>query len=159
MEGITIRDMVHDDLPEVLALEKRCFAMPWIPESFRYELNSNDAILKVAIMNKRIIAYICLRVILDMTHIMDIAVMPEFRRMGFGSLLFMNALQDLKMIKPETKQMTLEVRESNIAAIRLYEKFGFSEIGRRRGYYQKPPEDAVIMECGINKNFSKKRYH
>ena len=158
MEGITIRDMSHDDLPDVYAIEKRSFATPWVPDSFRLELNSKDTILKVALMNDRIIAYICLRTILDVTHVMDIAVMLEFRHMGAGSQLFVNALQDLKILKPETKQMTLEVRESNISAIRLYEKFGFNEIGRRRRYYQKPPEDAVIMGCSINKDFLKSRY-
>ncbi len=159
MEGITIRKMTHKDIAEVHAIEHRCFTTPWQVSSFEYEISNKDAILKVAVFNNQLIGYICIRSMLDVTHVLDLAVTPEFRHMGFGSLLLMNATYELRRLKPETVSITLEVRESNIAAIRLYEKFGFKEIGRRRGYYQKPHEDAVIMEHDINTDDSKLTYH
>ena len=159
MEGIIIREMSHDDLSQVHAIEKQSFAEPWRPSSFEYEVDNRDAILKVAISDNQIVGYICVRIIVDITHVLDIAVMPELRRMGIGSLLLINALQELRRLRPDTKKITLEVRESNIAAIKLYEKFGFKEIGRRRGYYQKPHEDAVIMERDMNSDNSPLMFH
>ncbi|NIM81976.1 MAG: GNAT family N-acetyltransferase, partial [Candidatus Aminicenantes bacterium] len=79
-------------------------------------------------------------------HILNLAVSPRFRRTGIGSMLLRDALDELKRSKPDTKLITLEVRESNAAAINIYEKFGFKITGKRIGYYQKPHEDAVIME-------------
>jgi ribosomal-protein-alanine N-acetyltransferase len=73
-------------------------------------------------------------------------VLPEFRRRGIGSMLLQDAMQELISLQPVTDIIILEVRESNTAAIKLYEKFSFNIIGKRIGYYQKPSEDAVIME-------------
>ncbi len=159
MEGIIIREMTQEDLLDVHAIEKRCFTTPWQLSSFNYEINNKNAILRVVIFNKQLIGYVCIRSILDITHVLDLAVMPEYRRMGFGSLLLINALQELKRLQPETNIITLEVRESNIAAIKLYEKFDFKEIGRRRGYYTKPREDAVIMEQDIISRNSNWTFH
>lgn len=150
MEGIVIREMLHDDLPEVQAIENRSFATPWQLNSFVHELGNRDAVLKVMVFNIQIVGYVCLRGVLDVIHVMDIAVASGFRQMGFGTLLLMNALQDMKRLRPEAKTITLEVRESNTAAIKFYEKFGFKETGRRRGYYEKPHEDAVIMDRGMD---------
>jgi ribosomal-protein-alanine N-acetyltransferase len=145
LEGIIIRKMSYNDLPQVHAIEKKCFSTPWSINAFKYEITYRHAILKVAVLNNQIIGYVCLRTILDVTHVSNLAVLPEFRRRGIGSMLLQDALQELKHSGIETNLVTLEVRESNIAAIRLYEKFGFKIIGRRIGYYQKPPEDAIIM--------------
>ena len=149
MERLIIREMSRNDLPRVHAIENQCFTTPWQLSSFEHEIGNKDAILKVAVLNNQIIGYVCIRSILDVTHIIDLAVIPEFRRMGIGSKLLIDALQKLRILKPDTKHTTLEVRESNIAAIRLYEKFGFIEIGRRRGYYCRPHEDAIIMELDM----------
>ena len=149
MEGISIRKMKHEDLAQVHAIETRCFATPWQLTSFKYEIDNIDAILKVALFDLDIVGYVCIRTILDVTHVLDIAVKHDVRHMGIASILLSAALQELRTIKPETKNITLEVRESNIAAIRLYEKFGFYEIGRRRDYYKKPTEDAVLMGIDV----------
>lgn len=137
--------MSPDDLPEVRAIEVRCFTTPWPVSSFKYELKSRQAILKVAVLNGRIVGYVCIRTILEITHILNLAVLPSFRRKGIGSMLLCDALQGLKLCRPDKESLTLEVRESNTAAIKLYEKFKFKIIGRRVGYYNKPHEDAVIM--------------
>lgn len=149
MEGIIIRKMSYDDLPEVHAIERRCFTTPWSMDAFRHEITQKETILKVAVLKDKIIGYVCLRTILDVTHILNLAVLPEFRGQGIGSMLLRDALQELKQSGIKTNLVTLEVRESNIAAIRLYEKFGFKIIGRRSGYYQKPYEDAIIMGLEI----------
>ncbi len=141
--------MSHDDLPQVHAIENQCFTTPWAITFFKYELKHRQTILKVAVFNNQIVGYVCLRTILDVTYVLNLAVLPEFRRRGIGSMLLQDALQELISLKPDTNLITLEVRESNTAAIKLYEKFGFKVIGKRIGYYQKPHEDAVIMELKI----------
>ena len=148
MEGITIRKMSADDLVQVCAIEDLCYTTPWSLNSFRYELTNKDAVLKVAVFNSGIIGYVCIRTILDMTHLLNVAVLPEFRLKGIGNALLKNAVGELKRLHPDTK-LTLEVRQSNIAAVRLYEKFGFKVTGKRTKYYQKPEDDAILMELDI----------
>ncbi len=151
MEGIKIRKMSRDDISRVWTIGKLCFTTPWQIRSFEYELGNKDAILMVAAADNKITGYICLRTILDITHVMDLAVESGSRRMGIGNMLLGSALQELKRSAPQTHFITLEVRKSNIAAIRLYERSGFKETGRRRGYYQKPLEDAIIMGLDMNR--------
>jgi len=151
--------MLPGDILQVHEIGKQCFTTPWQISSFEYELENRDAVLKVAVLNVEIVGYICIRSILDVTHVMDLAIAPRFKRMGIGSLLLSDALQELRRLRPEIKLVTLEVRESNIAAVKLYEKYGFREIGRRRGYYKKPAEDALIMELDMNADSSSFIFH
>lgn len=150
MEGITIRKMSYADILQVYAIAEKCFTTPWQLSTFEYELSNNDAILYVAVLDNEIGGYVCLRTMLDVTHVMDLAVTPKLRLTGIGSMLLRAALQELRRLRQDVHLVTLEVRESNIAAIRLYEKYGFKEIGRRKDYYKKPNEDAIIMELDIN---------
>ena len=159
MAGIIIRNMTHADISQVHAVSQQCFTTPWQLNSFAYEVSNNAAILKVALQNHEIVGYVCLRSILDMTHVLDLAVTPRYRSMGIGGMLMKNALQELRRSKPDITIITLEVRESNIAAIKLYEKFGFKEIGRRIGYYQKPREDAIIMELDMGSDLTSHTVH
>jgi len=133
------------DLPEVCAIENRCYSTPWSLKSFEYEIGNKDAVLRVAIQDDMIAGYLCVRTILDVTHLLNITVRPELRGKGTGSALLKNALEELKSIMPNVN-LTLEVREANMPAIKLYEKFGFRIIGRRKKYYQKPDDDALLME-------------
>jgi len=145
LEGIIIREMCREDLPQVQAIENQCFTTPWNITSFKYELRNKDAILEVTVYSEQIVGYICMRTMLGVTYIFNLAVLPRFRRIGIGSALLSEALRELKGRDPVAELITLEVRESNTAAIRLYDKFGFKLSGKRTGYYQKPREDAVIM--------------
>ncbi len=145
MTEVFIRDMQLSDISDVLAIERISFTTPWDIRSFEYELGYKDTILKVAVLNNQIIGYVCVRTILDVTHILNLAVLPEFRRRGIGSMLLRDALNELKRLKPDINLITLEVRESNTAAIELYEKFGFKVMGKRISYYDKPHENAIIM--------------
>jgi len=143
--------MSVDDLPQVHTIEHLIYRDPWSISSLSYELKNSDAILEVATSRESIIGYVCIRSILDVTHILKITVLPEFRRSGVAFHLLEKALQKLRQVKGENLYVTLEVRESNNAAISLYEKSGFKENGRRKGYYKSPDEDAVIMGQEINK--------
>ncbi|MCK5426435.1 MAG: ribosomal protein S18-alanine N-acetyltransferase [Thermodesulfovibrionia bacterium] len=144
--------MSFADIQDVQAIEKQCFTTPWNISSFKHELGNKDTILKIAVFNEKIVGYICLRTLLDVTYILNLTVIPDFRRMGIASMLFRDALQELRKSKPDIKGITLEVRESNSAAINLYGKLGFKVTGRRNDYYQKPQENAVIMEMNISEN-------
>lgn len=145
MEGIIIREMSANDLPEVITIEDQCHATPWTSSSFKYEIINKEAVLKVAELNGQIIGYVCVRTILDMTHLLNISVLPVFRRLGIGSMLLHGVLRTLKELRPE-QEITLEVRESNKAAKKLYRKFGFEVTGKRKDYFKKPEEDALIMK-------------
>ncbi len=152
MEGITVRKMSPADLDQVHAIEDLSFNTPWNLNSFEYEIRNKDAVMKVAELDNRVVGFVCVRFLLDMTHILDIAVMPGHQRMGIGGILLLDALQEIKRTRPETKHITLEVRESNIAAIKLYEKSGFRKTGRRRNYYSSPDEDGIIMGLDLYKD-------
>jgi len=145
--------MLPTDLQQVYALENLCYTTPWSPDSFKYEIGNKEAILKVAVFNSQIIGYVCIRTILDMTHLLNFTVSPGFRRRGIGNMLLKNAIEELKHLKPGTK-LTLEVRRSNIPAIKFYEEFGFKVTGSRKKYYQKPEDDAILMELDISLCFS-----
>ncbi len=148
MEGIIIREMSANDLPEVIAIEDQCHTTPWTSNSFEYEIKNREAVLKVAEINERVIGYVCVRTILDMTHLLNLSVLPEFRRLGIGSMLMQGVLQTMRQLMPDRK-ITLEVRESNTAAKNLYRKFSFEVTGQRKGYFKKPDEDALIMELKV----------
>lgn len=149
MESVTIRKTVPADIPQLLLIEAAIFSTPWSDRSFRYEVINETSISRVALVTHRIIGYICLRPFIDITNIMNLAVIPEFRRKGVGSLLLHDAIRENMRANPGFGPYFLEVRSSNTAAIRLYEKFGFQITGRRSGYYNRPDEDAVIMELHI----------
>lgn len=145
MEGVVIRDMANTDLPSVLVVAQQSFSTPWKINSFKHEIENKEAILKVALSASELVGYVCIRTLLDVTHIMDIAVLSEYRQQGIGSRLLQDALNTLQHTSPDVRQVTLEVRESNSSAIRLYNKHGFSVKGKRKGYYKNPVEDALIM--------------
>ncbi len=148
MEGINIREMSSSDLDKVLEIEGLCHATPWTSNSFEYEIRNKEAVLRVAVLGGQVVGYICVRTILDLTHVLNLSVLPEFRRLGIGSMLLNSVLLTLRELNSDC-DLTLEVRESNIAAIKLYEKFGFVISGRRRDYFKKPEEDASIMKLDI----------
>ncbi len=141
--------MSHEDLPQVHEIERQCFSAPWSIESFKYELKNRMTILLVAVLNEQIIGYVCLRTIVDVTHVLNIAVHPRFRRKGVGAELLKKAMEGLKISRYNSRFITLEVRESNTPAINLYKKFGFEIIGKRKDYYHSPREDAILMGMDI----------
>lgn len=141
--NIVIEDMGTADVPTILEIERASFTTPWSETSFFNELKKPRSFLKVAKKGGRIVGYICGGWIIDEGHVLDIAVHPEYRRMGIASALVSLSIERLK--EEGCRFVFLEVRASNDHAKKMYEKFGFEVLGTRKNYYVSPVEDAVIM--------------
>ena len=140
---IEVREMRYEDLDEVMKIENVCFAIPWTRESMQGELFSLMKFYYVALFDGKIAGYGGMWHVVTEGHITNIAVSPDYRRMGVGS-----AIVDALMQTAEEKEMlgvTLEVRVSNEAAIKLYKKHGFVVTGTRKKYYSDNNEDAYLM--------------
>ncbi len=141
-----IRQAVPEDLDAIVNIEKACFPDPWSRESFARDIAENEfaylAVLEAEGL-EALAGYADMTCILGEANIDSIAVVPEARGRGLGEALLSH------MIDRATGQgcylMMLEVRRSNEAAISLYKKHGFEEIGVRRGYYADNGEDAILM--------------
>ncbi len=138
-----IRAMTHQDIDAILALEEKCFSLPWTRGMFEDELYNPNAFYLVLEISGQICGYAGLWKIIDEGHITNVAVHPDFRRSGYGKRLIEALVDYAKM--SELIGLTLEVRVSNVAAISLYERFGFKASGRRKRYYSDNNEDALIM--------------
>jgi len=136
--------MKIDDIENVVEVENDCFSIPWSRDSFIREITENHlAIYLVAKVEEKAVGYIGVWKIMNEGHITNVAVHSSFRRQGIGQMLISELLSLCE--KQEMDCFTLEVRATNAPAQALYQKFGFKEIGRRKGYYQDNGEDAVIM--------------
>jgi len=127
-------------------LEKICFSDPWSERSIASELNNKLAFWLVAVEGETVAGYIGSQTVMDETDMMNVAVHPDFRRQGVAEALVNKLVENLKRMGSHC--LTLDVRASNAPAIALYEKLGFSEIGRRKNYYRNPREDALILRKG-----------
>ena len=141
---VRIVPMTADHLDEVAELERVCFSVPWSRNMLKEELDNALSALLVALDDDgRVVGYAGVQVILDEGYITNVAVRPDCRRRGVAAQLlkvFLDFAQGNKLAF-----LTLEVRESNHAAIILYGRHGFRSVGRRRNYYEHPREDAIIM--------------
>ena len=140
---ITFRKMTKDDADAVAELELKCFAMPWSRADFLRENNNELAEYVIGELDKKIVAYAGAWVSFDQAEVMHIAVEPKLRGQGIGTLIFGELIKAVK--ERGATSITLEVRPSNTAAIKLYENFGLKSVGRRKGYYLDNNEDALIM--------------
>ena len=141
---VVIQDMTLDDVDGVQVVERASFPLPWPANAFRHELTQNtNARYVVARDGERIVAYAGLWLMVDEAHITTFAVLPEVRRRRIGERLLQRLFEIAHEMKAEW--LTLEVRASNLAAQRLYEKYGFRRAGVRRRYYSDNNEDALIM--------------
>lgn len=139
-----IRSMDIVDLESVCAIEIEAFSHPWTKDDFLSELNSNPyANYYVLEEEHEIIAYVGLWVIFEKAQITTIAVKSNHRGKNYAKELML-FVDDL-CIKNKVDQISLEVRLSNLKAIRLYEGFGFQKMGIRKDYYQDNHEDAHLM--------------
>jgi ribosomal-protein-alanine N-acetyltransferase len=140
-----IREATRADAADVAEIEKLCFTPPWSLREILREIEENESARYVVCADeRRVISYAGLWAVLNEGHITNVAVHPDFRGRGFGSAV-LEALMERTRRGEGLTDFTLEVRASNAAALRLYEKAGFREEGRRRGYYAEPSEDAIIM--------------
>ena len=138
-----IRKMTAREVPQVAELEKLCFSQPWSEKSVAGELDNPLALWLVAMEGDRLAGYVGSQTVMDETDMMNLAVAPQFRRQGVGETLVNALTASLKELG--SRCLTLEVRDSNGPARALYAKLGFGEVGRRRGYYRDPREDALIL--------------
>ncbi|MGV3720885.1 MAG: ribosomal protein S18-alanine N-acetyltransferase [Actinomycetota bacterium] len=138
-----LRAMDLDDVPQVCAVDAQCVPLPWSPETFQQELSGTVGYYRVAELDGRVVGYLGAHVVLDEAHIVTVGVDPKVRRRGIGERLLADALR--YALANGCHRVTLEVRERNDAAQRLYRKYGFSPISRRPRYYTDNGEDAIVM--------------
>jgi len=141
---LVIRPMAVADLPAVQLIERSSFTTPWPPQAYRQELEANRlAAYLVGVIGAEVVAYGGIWLMVDEAHVTTFAVHPRYRRRRIGERLLL-ALLDLSLDR-HAREATLEVRLSNLAARRLYEKYGFRPVGIRPRYYSDNQEDALIM--------------
>jgi len=141
---VVIDDMTVDDIADVQEIERSSFPVPWPANAFRHELTQNrNARYVVAREEGRAVGYAGLWLMVDEAHITTFAVLPEHRRRRIGERMLQRLFEIAEDMGAEW--LTLEVRVSNLAAQRLYEKYDFRRTGVRRRYYSDNNEDALIM--------------
>ena len=140
--------MTEEHIPQIAALERACFSHPWSEDALRAELWNDSAVVIAAEgEDGTVLGYAGLQIVLDEGYINNVAVDPRFRRQGVADQL-VEAF--LRFGAAKLAFLTLEVRASNAPAITLYEKYGFTQAGRRRDYYDDPTEDALLMTRRFN---------
>lgn len=138
-----VRNALKSDIEKLAELERECFHAPIEKPQLERMLAAGDEIMLCAGEPGSPAGYVSMQTVLDEGYINNVAVFPEYRRMGIGRAL-LNEL-DRQGRSRELSFMTLEVRESNGPAIALYTLCGFEQVGLRKNYYEKPKENAIIM--------------
>jgi ribosomal-protein-alanine N-acetyltransferase len=142
INDIRIETMNETHLKDLALLEKQCFSVPWSEKALRAELEKDNSRFFVAITKNEVSGYIGANNVLGEVYIDNIAVFYNYRGFGIGTALLKHLI---KVSEDENCEfITLEVRESNIVARKLYEKLGFQNLGVRKKFYEQPKEDAVI---------------
>lgn len=131
------------DIKNIIEIEKFSFTTPWSEVSFLNEIHNTNSISKVAVFENNVVGYICTRFIPNEAHILNLAVHHDFRRRGIATTLMNSVISELK--EKVCRFLSLEVRVSNLIAIKFYERAGFKIVGFRRNYYVSPNEDAALM--------------
>jgi ribosomal-protein-alanine N-acetyltransferase len=141
-----VRRMREGDLPAVQAIEVLSFSNPWSDNTFRGEIQNTSISLPLVVVRRpagEVVAYIVYWQIRDDVQINNVAVHPDHRGLGLGEAMLRYAIA--KVRAAGAGFVTLEVRQSNTAAVTLYKKLGFEILGTRKNYYTKPDEDAHVM--------------
>lgn len=138
-----IRDMKEADLLEVCRIEQEIFSDPWNYEDFKGSYLSENNSYLIAEVDGEIAGYCGYWGVADEGYIYNVAVREEYRRQQIGYQMLSELIRQAK--DRGITALTLEVRQSNEAARRLYERLGFVNAGTRKDFYTKPKEDAVIM--------------
>jgi ribosomal-protein-alanine N-acetyltransferase len=145
-DAIVIRRLGLGDLPAIEAIERRSYRTPWSRTMFSGEISRPGSRCYGAFVQGTLAAYLIVSRYTDAWHIMNVAVDEPFRRTGVARRLLETLLRETE--DRDIRGYTLEVRVSNVGAIRLYEGLGFRPSGIRRGYYTDDREDALIMWRG-----------
>lgn len=135
--------MRKKDLPEVLEIERLCFRQPFSQEIFEQELQISAAHLWVVAKKGKVIAYLDFWTVADEMELVSIAVHPDCQGLGVAAHLLESMVQYAR--QQEKRFIVLDVRVSNQAALHLYQKFSFRQVGLRKRYYSDNQEDALIL--------------
>ncbi len=138
-----IRRMKPEDAAEAAQIEKEVFSIPWSEKSFRDAVLNNGNIYVAAEENDKIVGYAGAWGVFGEADITNVCVAPEYRRRGIAEKMLQFLIKEAR--KKEINIFFLEVRESNLAAIALYEKMGFQQIGIRKNFYERPVENGKVM--------------
>lgn len=140
--------MTGEHLAQVKAIERACFPDPWSDQVFADSLASEDTTALTALSGDgAVLGYLFSTAVLDEGGVDNIAVLPEARRQGVASAL-LDAFHAYGRSRG-LRQVFLEVRPSNLGALALYGKKGYQEAGRRKNYYLRPREDAILMKLEL----------
>ena len=139
---IEIRRLLYTDLPQVISIERRVFPTPWSLAMFVLELSKQTGVCLAAVSGRRLIGYLICARYDTVWHLMNVAIDLDHQRTGVASALLAELYT---RVEADDARFTLEVRRSNVIAIRLYEREGFRAAGVRRRYYQDNGEDALVM--------------
>ena len=146
---ISLRYMKKEDIDGVLTVEKESFSTPWTEKLFYDEVENPRTVYFVAVTdNGEIVGYGGMWHVVDEGQITNIAVKKNCRGEGVGSKILESLIKWAK--DNEILVIQLELREGNAAAFGLYEKYGFSVVGKRKDYYKNPTEDAILMDLAVN---------
>lgn len=138
---MTIRTMSRSDVPAVATLEREIYPEPWSARIFFDELAQSNRTYIVVTNDEEILGYGGVMLIEDDAHVTTLTVVPGFRRMRLGTRIMLALVE--KALASGARHLTLEVRATNTDAQKLYERFGFAPVGKRKGYYA--GEDAIVM--------------
>lgn len=146
----TVSDVRECQLEELEQLERECFSRPWTLQQLRAYLRSQGHEFIAAVSESgETLGYVGMMYVLDEGYISNVAVRETYRRMGIGGALIGELLRRAAALR--LTFVTLEVRAGNAPAIALYEKLGFLPVGRRKGYYEQPREDALLLTKFLNR--------
>ena len=143
LSGIQLRPATVDDIAAIASLEQVCYADPWPVTAFKALPGNPQVYFALAERGAELLGYVVAWYVLDEGELANLAVAPAARRQGLGQFLVEAMLADAA--RRSTSEVYLEVRESNVAARQLYSANRFVEVGRRKGYYRSPVEDALIL--------------
>ena len=138
-----IQNVRPEDIIQLKNLEEQCFSIPWTREQLESQLPDEHHCFILAKEGDRVLGYVGMMYVLDEGYISNVAVAPEMRQKGIGDSLIEELMHRAR--ERDLSFVTLEVRESNMAAISLYKKHGFQTVEQRKKYYDLPKEDAILM--------------
>lgn len=141
--------MISADIPAVLDIENKSFTVPWSEKSFCVSLENPCTHLNVSLLDGKVVGYSVHMVLFEDAELYNIATDSNHRRRGVGKKLLQNVIDNTQ--KRGGEELHLEVRYSNLSARALYESHGFQIEGKRKNYYQKPIEDAILMGLSVKK--------
>ncbi len=146
---IDIRPLIITDIADVVAIDSLAFARPWGEAAYRAQLTQEHTEWLVAVLpnSEKVISFVGWQKLGDEAEILNFAVHPEHRRLGVGLKLFSRAIDE---ISQHSHTIFLEVRASNLAAIKIYQACGFTKSGLRPNYYRDNLEDALLMQRTID---------